>query len=233
MRKMTETMSEPRYIKVYKELRNYILTNNLKPGDVLPPEQTLCEEYGVSRNIIREALKGLTLMGVISGKPGIGNVIQPFTTDDVFTNSLFCASRGNDRIILELLDLRKKLELAYMSEAFDSLGKDDIINIRRILERIKEKWSQNIYFHADDKDLHLALFSKIDNEALHDIMECIWNIDENYHVESKMRNMGKTIQRHEDIVTALEDGNKEAFQAAMLAHFSSGKYGRSLLSYKD
>ena len=230
---MSEITNEPLYVKIYKELRNYILSHNLQPGDVLPPEQTLCEEYGVSRNIIREALKGLTLMGVISGKPGIGNVIQPFTTEDIFINALFCSSRGNDRIIFELLDLRKKLELAYMNEAFDSLKSDDIVAIRSILERIKEKWSQNIYFHADDKELHLALFSKIHNEALHDVMECIWNIDENFHVETKMRNMGKTIQKHEDIVLALEEGNKEAFQAAMLAHFSSGKYGQNLLVSND
>ena len=39
-----------------------------------------------------------------------------------------------------------------------------------------------------------------------------------------MRYMGRTISKHENIVLALEERNQEAFEAAMLVHFSSGKY---------
>ncbi len=221
---MQKPKSETRYEQVYKKLRAYILENNLKPGDALPPEQTLCEQYGVSRNILREALKGLTLMGVISGCPGKGNVLQPFSCEDIMSNALFCAARGNKRIIPQLLDVRKKLELSYMREAFQTMMAEDIRNIRAILERIKSQWAAGIYFHADDKDFHMALFSRIDNQALHDLMVCIWSVDESFQVESKMRHMGNTIAKHEAIVRALEDGNQEAFEAAMLSHFSSGKY---------
>lgn len=215
---------ETRYVKVYRELRAYIIAHDLKPGDTLPPEKTLCEMYGVSRNILREALKGLSLMGVIQGKPGVGNVIQPFSCEELFANAMFCASRGNDSIVPQLLDVRKKLELAYMRDAYHSLKDEDVRHIRQILERIKTDWANGVYYHADDKDFHMALFAKIDNPALHDILSCIWGIDENFKVESKMLYMGKTIAKHENIVRALEERNPEAFEAAMLSHFSSGKY---------
>ena len=215
---------EKRYTSMYKKLRSYIIDNNLQPGDVLPSEQTLCEMYGVSRNVLREALKGLTVMGVIKGCPGKGNIIQPFSVNELIDNVLFCAAQDNTEIIAQLLDVRKKLELAYMKEAYRTLTIPDIKNIRAILERIKKEWENNIYYHADDREFHMALFSRIDNAALHAIFSSIWDIDENFQVVKKMQYMGLTIAKHENIVLALEERNQEAFEAAMLVHFSSGKY---------
>ena len=41
------------YIRAYREIRRYIVENNLKSGDLLPTEQKLCETLGVSRNVLR------------------------------------------------------------------------------------------------------------------------------------------------------------------------------------
>lgn len=225
---MAITTKERRYASVYKELRAYILDHHMQPGDVLPTEQELCRLYGVSRNMLREALKGLTVMGVIKGCPGKGNVIQPFSIADLMDNVLFCASLDNADILAQLLDMRKKLELAYMRQAYQTLTSSDIQNIRAILEHIKKSWEQNIYYHADDREFHIALFSRIDNAALHAVFSCIWDMDENFQVAKKMRHMGKTITKHENIVLALEERNPEAFEAAMLTHFSSGKYASGI-----
>ena len=40
--------------------------------------------------------------------------------------------------------------------------------------------------------------------------------------------MGRTVAKHENIVLALEQRNQEAFEAAMLVHFSSGKYAAGI-----
>lgn len=223
---MSIDQKEKRYTTVYKQLRLYILEHNLQPGDVLPTEQELCEMYGVSRNVLREALKGLAVMGVIKGQPGRGNVVQPFSVEDLMSNVLFCTARDNTEIVAHLLDVRKKLELAYMREAYQTLTPSDIQHIRTILERIRNEWMQNIYFHADDREFHMALFSRVHNDALHAIFSCIWDLDENFQIAKKMQclRQSKTIARHENIVLALEQRNQEAFEAAMMVHFSSGKY---------
>lgn len=215
---------EMRYTSVYKQLRAYILDHRLQPGDILPPEQELCKQYGVSRNMLREALKGLSVMGVIKGCPGKGNVIQPFSIADLMSNVLFCAAWNNSAILAQLLDVRKKLELAYMREAYQTLTPADIQNVRAIFDRIKQKGEKNLYFHADDREFHMTLFSRIDNAALHAIFSCTWDLDENFQVDKKMRHIGQTVAKHKNIVQALEDRNQEAFEAAMLMHFSSGKY---------
>ena len=53
------------YIRTYREIRKYIVQNNLQPGDLLPTEQKLCETLGVSRNVLREAIKSMELIGMV------------------------------------------------------------------------------------------------------------------------------------------------------------------------
>ena len=57
------------YIQVYDEIKNYIYQNNLKPGDKLPTEMDMCRQLGVSRNVLREAIKALEITGVFTRRP--------------------------------------------------------------------------------------------------------------------------------------------------------------------
>ena len=52
-----EKKREKRYIAAFREIHDYILRQQLKPGDLLPSEGELSREIGVSRNVIREAIK--------------------------------------------------------------------------------------------------------------------------------------------------------------------------------
>ena len=56
---------EKLYISAFQEIRSYIIRNDLKPGDLLPTEQAMCESLGVSRNVLREAIKSMELMGMV------------------------------------------------------------------------------------------------------------------------------------------------------------------------
>lgn len=215
---------EKLYIQAFRDIRNYIQKNNLKPGDLLPSEQTLCGMLNVSRNVLREAIKSMELMGMVESCAGRGTTIRPFSLDFIFQNVLFSSNEDNQVAIHDMLIIRKKLELGYMREAFYSLQPEDVAGIRAILERIKADWAKHIFFHADDRDFHMALFARLNNPTLLSIMDAIWSVDENFQTHEKMKFMDATAAKHESIVVALENNNYEAFAAAMMAHFSSGKY---------
>lgn len=100
--KMKNLRSPKLYLQVYNELRNYIVQNNLKPGDKLPTEMEMCERLGVSRNVLREAIKSLEITGVVHSTPGVGIVIQEFSTDYLF-NSLVYARSDDGQEMLEQL----------------------------------------------------------------------------------------------------------------------------------
>ena len=223
---MKSIQGEKRYAQAFREIRAYIIHHNLQPGDKLPTEQALCELLGVSRNVLREAIKSMEIMGMVSAQPGRGTVLKEFSLDFVFQNVIFASVGDEDSTISEMLDIRKRLELGYMKQAYESLQPSDVPVIRQILERIKRQWEQHQFFHADDRAFHMSLFKRVNNRTLISMMEAIWDVDANFKTEQKFKHLDETIVKHENIVRALEARNQEAFEAAMLAHFASGKYSR-------
>lgn len=61
---------------VVDEIKNSIIRGDYKQGDQLPPEAALCEKYGVSRITIRESLKKLNMMGIVSIQQGRGTFVE-------------------------------------------------------------------------------------------------------------------------------------------------------------
>ena len=68
---MRNLKTKKKYFQVYEELKSYIIKNNLKPGDKLPTEMQMSEILGVSRNVLREAIKTFEIIGVLTSKAGV------------------------------------------------------------------------------------------------------------------------------------------------------------------
>lgn len=221
---MKNLHEEKLYIQAFREIRAHIIRNGLKPGDQLPTEAVMCGMLGVSRNVLREAMKSMELMGLVRSYPGRGTVVQRFDLDFVFQNIVFSTAGEEDHAIVEMLDLRKHIELSYMSRAYDAMDDEAVRTVRAILETIKAKWARHIFFHADDRDFHMALFEPLGNRSMLSLMDAIWSVDASFHVDQKLKYLDDTVTKHERIVRALEARDKPAFEEAMCAHFASGKY---------
>ena len=224
---------EKLYIHAYREIRKYILQNNLKPGDLLPTEQRLCETLGVSRNVLRESIKSMELMGMVRAYPGRGTLVQAFNLDFIFQNVLFFQiGPQEEHSIREMFGVRKVLELAYMRQAFHAVTEEDIGRMRGCAAAMREKWSRGEFFIQEDKAFHLTLFRPLQNDVLLSLLEAIWAVDDGFELEKKQPHLEQTITKHEAIVAALENHSFIAFARAMEAHFSSGKY-MGMTSYEE
>ncbi len=224
---------EKLYIHAYREIRKYILQNNLKPGDLLPTEQRLCETLGVSRNVLRESIKSMELMGMVRAYPGKGTLVQAFNLDFIFQNVLFFQiGPQEEHSIREMFGVRKVLELAYMRQAFHAVTEEDIGRMRGCAAAMREKWSRGEFFIQEDKAFHLTLFRPLQNDVLLSLLEAIWAVDDGFELEKKQPHLEQTITKHEAIVAALENHSFIAFARAMEAHFSSGKY-MGMTSYEE
>lgn len=213
------------YIQTFREVRNYIISNNLKPGDLLPTEMNLCQTLGVSRNVLREAIKGMELMGMVQAISGKGTIVKEFNLDFIFQNVLFfTVGEQENTAIHEMFGIRKVLELAFMRQAFHALTSEDIEIMRVCADNIRSKWEKREFFHEDDRAFHMTLFGKLNNGILNSLLEAIWAVDDGFQLEQKQLHLDNTIAKHEAIVDALEQHDYPAFARAMDAHFSSGKY---------
>ena len=96
--------------RAFHGLRHMIGTGRLGPGERIPPEGELCEELGVSRGSLREAVRMLAALGVIEPRHGSGTYVSQLRPEDVI---------GSLSLTLELLPLSGLLE---------------VYEIRRVLE---------------------------------------------------------------------------------------------------
>ena len=219
------------YIQAFREIRSYIIRNSLKPGDLLPTEQEMSQTLGVSRNVLREAIKSMELMGMVAACPGRGTEVREFSLDFVFQNVLFFNVGGRDEPVREMFGIRRMLELSYMRQAFNALDNEDVAQLRLCLDRMQacaarlpEDESASLEFTEIDREFHRRLFQPLGNSVLNSLLEAIWAVDEGFELEKKSPHLVSSVPRHEAIVAALEDYDYRAFARAMEAHFSSGKY---------
>jgi len=97
-------------------LRARILTRELRPGDRLPIEPDLAEQYGVSRSTVREALRVLTSQGLVSTSRGVlgGSFItcpEPAQIADYLHASLSLLAESRNAGVESLLEARDILEV--------------------------------------------------------------------------------------------------------------------------
>src|SRR5512146_2102839 len=94
--------------QVTARLLEYVQAQHLKPGDLLPSETSLANSFGVSRPVIREALKNLEGKGVIEIVNGKGALVRPIDSDPLrlFFQRAMQLEYGT---ILELMEIRKGL----------------------------------------------------------------------------------------------------------------------------
>ena len=84
-----------------KKFRQMIQSEGLQPLSRLPPERTLGEQFGVSRTVIREALKVLVARGVLKEVPGKGTFVWQNATEplkDLFQDLVRVPDRKAGRI---------------------------------------------------------------------------------------------------------------------------------------
>ncbi|WP_238366867.1 FadR/GntR family transcriptional regulator [Mesobacterium pallidum] len=94
---------------VCERVREKLLQGELKPGDKLPPERDLATQLGVSRNVVREALRSLEIAGVVALKKGVkgGAFIQEGAASSI-------SQAMSDLITLRAVSLKDLFEARVM-----------------------------------------------------------------------------------------------------------------------
>ncbi len=216
--------NEKLYTQAFREIRAYIILNDLREGDLLPTEKTLCEQLGVSRNVLREAIKSMELMGMVRACPGRGTEVCAFSMDFVFQNVLFFHVGGDDPAVREMFAIRRILELNYAPRAFEALTAADIDRLEECVHRLRRTYLETGFFSQEDREFHMLLFRPLNNSVLNSLLEAIWSVDATFELEQKKPHLAESVVKHEKIVEALRSGSADAFMEAMNKHFSSGKY---------
>ena len=146
-----------------------IVAGRYPPGSVVPPEPTLCEEFGVSRTVVREAIKSLVAKGLVRTGPKVGTKVQPAERWNWFDAEVVAwqARTGLTREFLrDLQELRLLVEPAAARLAAERASAQDIADIQAAYEGMRLAITQGGDYVAHDLAFHQGLLRAGGNRML-------------------------------------------------------------------
>ena len=205
--------------QVAKRLLELIRSGNLKPGDPLPPEKDLAVMMGVSQPSVREALRGLQILGVIRwGKAGT-SFVSSLEISDMLGPLQFLVPLNTNNV-----------ETLYQARVFidGGLGRMAATRITRpAVERLRKLTSLQagltgdpIGFRVSDLEFHQIILDACANPFLDRIANSLYVLGMEYRrVASETPGVIKqSVRDHEAIVEALAAGDPDRTAAAMEEH---------------
>jgi GntR family transcriptional regulator, transcriptional repressor for pyruvate dehydrogenase complex len=210
--------------QVAQRLTEFIRLQDLKPGDGLASADKLAAEFGVSRPVIREALKSLEGQGIIEVLNGKGAVIRPIVSTPlrVFFERAVQVDRTTT---IELFEVRKGLEVECAILAAERRTPEELAQIARVVTTMRRHVHHPTTYAGLDLELHLLIAAATHNTMLCHLMESLRHalqdtIREGYRPRQTNPMQRERIQEmHEDLAAALERGDANGAARAMTIHF--------------
>lgn len=146
-----------------------IVSGHYAPGASLPPEPTLCEELGVSRTVIREAVKSLVAKGLLVTGPKLGTRVLPSEQWNWFDPSvvIWQSKAGLTRDFLrDLQELRRVVEPAAVRLAAERATREDIAEIEAAYAGMKDAIENGGDYVTSDLRFHQGLLRACHNRMV-------------------------------------------------------------------
>ena len=197
-----------------------IAAGDLKPGDLLPPERELGTQFGVSRTVIREAVRALKGKGLLDVRSGSGVRIRAVDESTV-RESMRHFVHGSMVDYAKVDEVRRVLEVAAAGLAAERATAEDIAEMDDTIERFANECSDLEASVRIDIEFHRAVARATHNElflVLHDsIGEML--------VEVRRRNLSRgrserrlVVKMHQRIRDGIAAHDPAAAQEAMRDH---------------
>jgi len=208
--------------KVYEEVAQQIerlILKKLKPGDKLPSERELAEMLRVSRSSIRDAIRGLELMGMVEPRQGAGTIVREISSDSLI-NPFSNALKRRRESVSELLDFRKMLEPPLAARAAMHASADEVTEMEEILRRQEAKQVQGESAVAEDSEFHYSVALASGNSVVLKVLDILMDLlretrERSLQVEGRPQ---KSIAGHRRILAAIKRHDAEGAKAAMRRH---------------
>lgn len=197
------------YQGVLQQIREYIETNELKPGDKLPSERELSESMQAGRSSIREALRALELLGLIETRSGEGTYLsnyRPYQTMELLASFILNEATAKK----ELMNTKKLIEKEVAKQAFYHLDSKHLSELEGIISRsssLKEK--HQTFFHY--------LFTMIDNQFL----ARIWGLMEDF--SAHISNYTYSEQFYRTLLNVYEHKKYSRIEGLFMKEMDNGK----------
>jgi GntR family transcriptional repressor for pyruvate dehydrogenase complex len=212
---------EPLATQVARRLVEFILSGQVEPGERMPSERQLAEAFGVGRSAMREALKSLSLIGLVEVRQGDGTYLRKANAallPEVIEWGLLL---GEQRT-MDLVEARQKIEAVIAGLAAERRSDCDLDVLARLIDRMEHAADVDAYVEADVA-FHLRVAEAAHNTVLRDILSNVQALLRAWirRVIAARGETGSSYVEHVPIYEAIARGDSAAAAAAMEAHMAS------------
>ncbi len=212
------------YERVVEKVMELISSGAWKPGFRLPPERELSESFGVSRTVVREAVKALEARGVLESTTGSGVSVR-LADFNMVSRSLQTYMQLSRQVDFEirLNEVRRVLEVEMVALAASRITPEQCTQLHQICQQMRVSGNTAKQMAELDFRLHVTLAEATQNELFKVLLAPLINQLRDQIIltwEDFPRPVNLVFDQHEAIVAAVESGEAEAARQAMIKHLA-------------
>lgn len=209
--------------EVGRQIARRVVLGEPPSGAALPAEAELLAQFGVSRPVIREALRVLAESGLIIVRHGRRTIVAPQEEWDVLSRLTLTAYRDTGQIgplLRDSVGLRQLLEPGLAAQAARRRSPDVLAALTASLDRQEVALDQPAVFLEEDIAFHNLLAAADGNRI---VMRLLATLSELLHVSREVTNalpnaLPGAIAAHRRIYEAVSAGEPERAYLAMQQH---------------
>lgn len=201
-------------LRFQEMLREGVLTQ----GTRLPPERELAAHFNVARSSLRQALKVLEIMGIITQKVGDGSYLNT-DTSAVLSVPMEFLFLLDDTSVEELTELRLLMEPGLARLAAQRATADDIALLRKSIKDLESSSQDRLKLVSSDLLFHRAIFQASKNRTASSLFQTIHRaMAKMILVTSQLVELEHTLSFHKPIMSAIEQRKGDEAAALMQDH---------------
>jgi GntR family transcriptional repressor for pyruvate dehydrogenase complex len=199
---------------VFNAIRQDIESGRLGVGSKLSSEATLSQQYGVSRSVIREALRSCTALGLTVTKTGKGTFVVANKVANDLTLGQYSAR--------DLTEARPHIEVPAAGLAAERRSNEELESLRHIVAAMATETDPESWV-ALDSSFHAAIArasgNKVFASVVADIRDALAHQSETLNMVADRQHASDV--EHQEILAAIEAGSAEKARAAMARHLQA------------
>lgn len=221
IRRIEQQRQPPIAVEVTRNLLDFLLSGEIKPGERLPPERQLAEALGVGRTVLREGLKSLTVLGLIEGRQGDGNYLKS-TESEFLPRAIEWGMLLGAKVTDDLIESRQVLETAISRLAAQRITDSEIAALESLVDDMRNA-RDTAGLAAADVAFHQAIVASTRNETLQQIMRNMLSLLKVWtkRVLGEEPGSEEIVTQHMAILEALRARDPDRAEAAMRQHLDS------------
>ena len=208
--------------KLINQIKTLISSGSIAPGSKFPPERELAKEFRVNRASVRQALKVLEIMGVLTQRVGDGTYLSA-SAESILNEPLDFLILLDDLSHHELLETRMIVEPELAARAAERATVEDLVNLRRAIAGMETSRSNQERLDAD-LAFHESIFRASGNRICHLLFKVIHrNVLTSMLKLSARVSLERPLTSHKRIYAAIQKRDTDLARKEMLEHIADTK----------